>query len=514
MPSDDEDPAPASSVNDPAAATGENDGGGDVHPSLEDDDDAPADDKTQDFRHFNTLFNKRQALGRTVRRGEKDFESHGTRAQEGQLESSRAAMHEVLSYTRTHKSKDYLRGWYFPDRWADMPAGEKEDGGAAGLFARERVVVLESDKGTMAHTTGRVVTGAEKHSPGWLKTWLLPEEALYLVERGSLDLWWPARGIEDVLVTAEKGGEDSSNLAENAAESENRTELADYELGVPLSLQGAYALLVGRDGERGKVSLEKYQVYANLRRSGYRVLRATSSIPPPMPTTTGVAPGKPPLRALWEWLVSLTGKTHDDTSTPVTKGRPRYGYGPLVRPGLYRSYGPIYAQLALIPRHKPTPTLLPTAAIEPFRVHYHAWNNTSAFTKARPPPPDFRIAVVDARSSGVPTLEEMSALLESGTPLEPPPPQPEPGAQQGGAGPMYRRLKHAWRNAVVAVVDTGMVSYLRFGEMAFAEERLYERFVGGGSGGSGGGKGKRGGRGAGRGRGGRGGRGRGSGRGA
>ncbi|KAI0885004.1 tRNA-splicing endonuclease subunit sen54 N-term-domain-containing protein [Annulohypoxylon maeteangense] len=443
---DDEDPTPTSS----ALAAGEE---GEA-PSLED----ALGDETQDFRLFASLFDKKQASGKTLRRGEKDFEAHGTRAQAGALEASREAMHEVLSYTRSHKPRDCNRGWYFPEKWADASGAEAEVEGekGAGLFARERVVVVEEEiKGPLSQSVGRVVTGFEgyKGTPGWLRTWLLPEEALYLVERGSMDLWWPARGIEDVFPVKDEAGVESKGFE-------------DYELGVPLSLQAAYALLIGNDGERGKVSLEKYQVYANLRRTGYKIMRATKlPLPPPLPA-------KPPPQNLWQWLISLLPTQISSHTTPPP-------FGPLVKPGLYRSYTPIFTQLALLPRHNPTPQ--PKADTpspeEPFNIHFHVWKSSTAFPKTKPPPPDFRIAVVDARASAVPTLEQLTALLEVRSPWDPP---EAPNSGQGTAvnrnnqGLMYKRLKHAWRNAVVAVVDRGLISYIRFGEMAFAQERLYE----------------------------------------
>ncbi|KAI2610727.1 tRNA-splicing endonuclease subunit sen54 N-term-domain-containing protein [Hypoxylon fragiforme] len=476
MPFDDEDLTLGAPALTPSA--GDHHGGGtDDAPSLED----ALGDEMQDFRLFSSLFDKKQASGKTLRRGEKDFESHGTRAQEGALEASRTAMHEVLSYTRRHKPKDHTRAWYFPDKWVDVPAEEEREGEkGAGLFARERVVAVESEiKGPLGQNTGRVVTGLEgyKHTPGWLKTWLLPEEALYMVERGSLDLWWPARGIEDIFLE-KKVGEEGDDADK---------EFEDYELGIPLSFQAVYSLLIGADGERGKVSLEKYQVYANLRRTGYKVMRATlMPLPPPTPP-------KPPYQALWEWLFTLVLPSKN----PQSSSSSHPSYGPLVKPGLYRSYNQIFSPLALLPRHKPTPHPSPStpAAEEPFNIHYDVWKSSTPFPKTKPPPPEFRIAVVDARDSAVPTLQQMTALLERCTPWDPPE-QPNPnqkggrgGGQQVAPGQVYRRLKHGWRNAVVAVVDRGIISFVRFGEMAFGEERLFER-IGGGGGGRGRGRGK------------------------
>ncbi|KAI0181645.1 tRNA-splicing endonuclease subunit sen54 N-term-domain-containing protein [Hypoxylon sp. FL1284] len=458
MPFDDEDPVPASAS--APAATAAAAQGGDEAPSLED---ALA-DEMQDFRLFASLFKKNQASGKTLRRGEKDFESHGTRAQEGALEASRGAMHDVLSYTRSHKPKDHVRAWYLPDKWADAPDAEERQGEkGAGLFARQRVVAVENEiRGPLGQTTGRVVTGIEgyKHTPGWLNTWLLPEEALYLVERGSLDLWWPARGIEDIFPVNSEG----SNGKGPAGEGPEKA-FEDYELGIPLSFQAAYALLIGRDGERGKVSLEKYQVYANLRRTGYKIMRATvMPLPPP-------DPDRSPPQAIWQWLLSLLLPARNPQAVNHRRHSPPPPCGPLVKPGLYRSYDAVFEQLALVPRHKPSPhpTTPPPPTSEPFDVHFHVWRSSTAFSKTRPPAPDFRVAVADARASCVPTLEQLTALLERRTPWDP----PSPGRKEGaGVGPMYQRLKHAWRNVVVAVVDRGLVSYVRFGEMAFAEERL------------------------------------------
>lgn len=436
--------------------------------------DAEDGDQAQDFRFFASLLNgpgkKSQASSKAIRRGEKDFESHGTRAQENVLESSRSAMHEVLSYTRQHQPRNVLRGWYFPDRWANMPpesestseaatATDKQSGVRAtktrgsgqGLFARERVVALELDRSPMLTSTGRVVTSAEKSSPGWLKTWLLPEEALFLVERGTLDLWWPTRGIEEIFPEDGKDADEDVDADTPRAMVENPE---DCELGVPLSLQAAYALFIGLDGERGKVSLEKYQVYANLRRTGFRVLRA---MPLSLPSSTSHAS-----QSLWQWLFSFIQNT----------GSPRHpGYGPLVKPGLYRSYAPIFEQIALVQRHKPGPLSASAAPQpqDPFKIHYHIWKSTSSFTKTKPPPPDFQMAVVDARDSAVPTLEQLDVLLLS-TPWDP----PDKDAGKSGAGFVYKRLKHGWRNAILAIVDRGLISYMKLGEMAFGEELLYE----------------------------------------
>lgn len=439
-------------------------------------------EETQDFRMFASLLKKKAVSAQTIRKGEKDFESHGTKQQDNALEQSRRAMEEVLSYTRVYKPGNWLRAWYFPDHFVGAPEEEAEDDGIddgeekgrrRAVDARERVVVVDGDLGNVSKTHGRVVTGQGKGAVAKGQTWLLPEEALFLVERGTLDLWWPVRGL-DVIFPKVTG-----SLEEVIAEGEED----EYELGLPLSLQAAYSLLIGNDGERGKITLQKFQVYSNLKRLGYKVLRA------PTPSTDAVtATGGQTHTSVWQWLFSL-----------IPASKPHHeAYGPLVRPGLYRSYKPIYAQLALIPRHKPSPQpTSPWPTQDPFQLHFHVWKSSTTFSKTRPPPPDFYLSIVDAQDSSVPTLEEMAALLDS-SPFAP------PKEEWKGPGRMYARLKNGHRNVILAVVDHGVVNYLRLAEAAFAEEELVPRFdwKQGPRGG------KRGG-GRGRGRGGRGGRGRG-----
>jgi tRNA-splicing endonuclease subunit Sen54 len=413
----------------------------------------------------------------TIRRGEKDFEAHGTRVQADALEQSRGAMRDVLSYTRVHTTGGggaggmggLVRGWFFPGWWEGFcEEGEEGEGERKGEgekkpfgFVRERVVVLEGSS-VASQALGRAVTGQAKDRPARGRDWLLPEEALYLVERGSLDLWWPLKELEEIFPP-------EGAVAAAGAEEGEVEEVDEYDAGIPLSLQAAYALLIGNDGERGKISLQKFQVYSNLKRCGYNVLRA-----PPIPTTL-TTPQPSPTTTLWQWFSSLL------TSTPP----PPAPYGPLVQPGLYRSYAAIYRQMALLPRHKPSlAPSNPQPTQDPFQIHFHIWKASQKWTKLRHPAPDFRLAIVDAQQSCVPSLSEITALLDA-TP-------PAPGKPEWtGPGRMYARLKHGYRNVLVAVVDHGVINYMRFAEGLFGQEEVFARFDfrGGGGKGRGGGAG-------------------------
>lgn len=168
-------------------------------------------------------------------------------------------MHTALSWPRLHHSKHKVVGFYAPDGPVP-PAGvglpkEQQD---RGQEQREKENT-ENEQGHKPVKTGMGVPmdscayvpnprGQYFKSIGradrWNRVWLLPEEALYLLERGSLDIRWPVS-------------------------EEERGETEDDE-GIPMSLQAAYACFMGRAG----LTMERFSVYTGLRRLGYTVIRA------------------------------------------------------------------------------------------------------------------------------------------------------------------------------------------------------------------------------------------------
>jgi len=111
-------------------------------------------------------------------------------------------MHDALCGERKHSVKTHAEGIWRPDKQLTE-------------------VILA--KGPHFKTVGKADSGGV--------LWLLPEETIYMVERGSMECWW--------------------------------------EEGVPMSVQGAYATCL-----EGCGGLERYQVYAYLKRAGYILNRA------------------------------------------------------------------------------------------------------------------------------------------------------------------------------------------------------------------------------------------------
>ena len=373
-------------------------------------------------------------------RGVKDFEPHNTQHQASTLEASREAMHIALSQTRFHRL-DASYAVYEPEgngAWVFNPTGVWVKSVGKVKVVPERELPIKDGQGNVKMEKLR-------------RLWLLPEECLWLLERGSLHVRWPAQDGEE---------EDE---------------------GLPMSLQGAYAALIGRE-EEGGLTLEQFTVYQYLKRSGYNVYRAKDNlhnVPRPEEEPTQEKPTPSSLAELWRWLI--TPSLADATA----QGR----LGPLVRPGLYRSYNDIYRQLALIPFHDPrTQSKIEPPAVQPtgeLTITWHVYKSDQAFKKTAPGPPDFYISVLSARDSVLPTDAELEALLRQ-TPYHAPKPE----------DPLSKKLRTGYRNVILAVVDQGVTSFIDLSDAGFGVEKLWARPEKRGGGGKRGG-----GRGRGRGRG-------------
>ncbi|KAL8846075.1 MAG: hypothetical protein Q9221_008806 [Calogaya cf. arnoldii] len=283
--------------------------------------DSDSNDALLDFRHLIPTNN--HAL---PRRGVKDFEYHGTNAQVSVLQGSRQAMHEALSVGRLHTPKSCLVGYF--DVYS--PGGEdaiEDEGRIRSLgMGERRTVVVEKPFGQHTRTMGT----ADKK--GGLM--LLPEEVIYLVERGSLDVQYRVNGQgepHEERELAEKHGKEGETGDEEESEGWH---------GISMSLQACYANFVGCDG----LTLERYTVYAALKRSGYIVSRAPgwhgrSEHPqsaPHHPQSSFTERTK--AQTIWQWLY---------TSLFEQEPRKPSSLGPLVMPGFYRNYSTVTSPLLM-----------------------------------------------------------------------------------------------------------------------------------------------------------------------
>lgn len=246
------------------------------------------------------------------RRGEKDFEPNPTEFQADVLSASRQAMHNALAHPRLHHPKTQVVGIYAPNGpppASTVPQGQdaNKPSGRGAVVSPDACVYVSNPKGQYFKSMGQ----ADRKGV----VWLLPEEALYLLERGSLDIRWPATITGG---TAEEGREE--------------------ELSIPMSLQAAYACFIGRGG----LTLERFTVFSSLKRIGYAISRAPGwddsvrvededhrdGYTQPQKRGPGLAGI---LGSIFDWI-------NDPKSTSSTAAGPVIGYG------IHRNYSESHAR--------------------------------------------------------------------------------------------------------------------------------------------------------------------------
>ncbi|KAL1972960.1 hypothetical protein VTN31DRAFT_6502 [Thermomyces dupontii] len=388
-------------------------------------------DEVQDFRFLNSLsLDSNTNAAVLPRRGEKDFEPNPTLYQSDVLAASRAAMHQALSHPRLHHPRHRVIGVYVSGGFTP-PASVLKGSGTGNTSTEAKGPRISPDACVCVSNPKGQVFKAVGQADSWNRIWLLPEEALYLLERGSLEIMWDA---------SEDDPEKTS-------------------LRVPMSLQAAYTCLIGRGG----LTLERFAVYSGLKRLGYTLVRAPSwdetvADDPSIRGSPDSNSGSRSVGSLANYLIQLFG---------LDRSR-RLARGPLVGLSYPTSYVNVYNRLALIPtedvdleRPPPRPT------DPPFRISYHVYKPSTPYKKSAPGNPDFRIAVVNARTTSVPTLSQLRALLES-TPLDPP-------KGEKMERNVYARLRQGYRSVILAVVDQGVVSYLRVCDAGFSKTPIFAR---------------------------------------
>ncbi|KAL9053778.1 MAG: hypothetical protein Q9162_004576 [Coniocarpon cinnabarinum] len=407
------------------------------------------------------------------KRGLKDFEPHPTQLQASTLETSRQSMYDALTHLRLHQPKTRVIGIF------DETTG---------------LTKVEKRKGNWLGNVGRDIAGGGVE--------LRREEALWALERGSLDCRFRLNANTRALnQDSVKTAASSSSPRRSIEDADGGDQNSKEELGLPMSLQASYATLINSDSNAigGRLTMEEYIVYAGLKRSGFIVLRPKgpnqwkSQHSSKATHEEQALPGNGSQRSLLEWLRHI----YFSRSREVEADKTRLQKGPLVKIGLYRTYHDIFRTMnAQIPSSvAPVSANGATQGYQRKSTYSSTWHvykprQTRPFKKSDPGPPDFTISVVSARTTKLPTLAELESLLNE-QPIDPPRKESGTGTGGRGIGQTYAALKHGHRNVLLAIVDEGLVSYLRIADAMFSlEGRLFDH---GGFGGVGGANRKKGG---------------------
>ncbi|KZT09154.1 uncharacterized protein LAESUDRAFT_722880 [Laetiporus sulphureus 93-53] len=403
------------------------------------------------------------------KRGEKDFEpsaAGGSGLQRHVLDRARNAMFDALSAPRSISSKSISYAVWYPD------------------IARAHVTLNRGIHfASMGHSVARTSPGEDVNKKVQKRLEMLPEEAIYLVERGAM-LCWKASELP---------------LASTPG-------LEDVE-GIPMTVEQAFAEMIGKEG----LTLEEYQVFAYLKRLGYVVTRAKPPnadypVPPPFDMRTNRS------RSIFAVIYGLFSFAWQRFS------RVFMHRGKWWRPLLFSRWfhhnmdaaSTLKSSRFLSKGHEAS--LHIRSATEnvpsPYEIFFNLYKPSTPFKKTAPPQPDFSVVVVNARTTPMPSLTELTDLFGVLPELPPPLPRkrmsfaqqkiaaasatasstspPTPvlessliqrisswfSSSQAASPPRkpnpFLALKTGSKLVVIAVVDAGTISFFRFGQGVFA----------------------------------------------
>ena len=250
---------------------------------------------------------------------------------------------------------------------------------------------------TEAKGAGFTNVGCSIRRPGFAekKLELLPEEALYLVERGSLLCWEQTEGQERQTENPHERREDLSDPVQI--------------IGAPLSVQQSFAVMIGKAG----LTFERYQVYAYLRRFGYVVRR---SDPPDSVPEWSVYRHHLPQRAgflswiwsTWNRLLNTVAAWKVNWWKPMCFGLLDRLWGRNLNSSMHctldcecavthRSLESAFGKLHVITTWNSSQAfkVVPNSLYpSPYRVFYQAWKPSVFWTRQNTPTPDFEIVVI------------------------------------------------------------------------------------------------------------------------
>ncbi|WVF66049.1 hypothetical protein IAT40_000787 [Kwoniella sp. CBS 6097] len=384
------------------------------------------------------------------KRGEKDFEpmEETVNLQDMMLQKSREALFNALVGVRGGNSKSISHAIITP----------------SNPFPRLLVIhghLFDTLGITVRSPSSSITSSSDHRGKGKTSIQLLPEEALYLLERGSLQIWI---------------GRDPETEQERE---DGVGEWCDEEHGVKgaveMSVMEGFGAFIGREG----LSWERYQAYGYLKRLGYTVQRSRAFIPTHFlsdstPTSSALTSGDrvlnehdprlPHFRTWWtniprwigaffKWIDRSAEKAYgwvSDVGLGLVRGRPFKGS--LLDGWTGKTYSSIFAHLRIIPAGhsqplpiQPTPPV-PESTYDPLKINpylpfFHIWKPSTTWTKRawdkgseeglRVQKPDYFAGVVESRNTPLPTINQLSEIFET-LPDEPKGPVKK-------VGPQYQR---------------------------------------------------------------------------
>lgn len=288
------------------------------------------------------------------KRSEKYFDHDGSHTQVSDLTRSRNQMYDALLCVRGHLLRQNLVAVWIPHRnMALIPhakGGFFKDIGTAHMFRNKKKM---------------------------LGMWLSPIETVYLTERGSLSTYLSSSTFMAYL--------------------DNDETDFDYSLLQQLPMSHLYAMAFAGDPD----VIDKYQVYALLKRLGYIILdftQYTSQLDQwqdikrqhQLPTVASRA------RAWLSRLGFFARSWHKTLHYRHTH---------------YLNYTQVFTSLQLIPTYTAFETLEAPPLPDPqYQIQFNVWKPTPSFSKKLPPQPDFQVAIANIAKASFPSLGAIQGM--------------------------------------------------------------------------------------------------------
>ncbi|CAD6572108.1 MAG: tRNA-splicing endonuclease subunit sen54, partial [Tremellales sp. Tagirdzhanova-0007] len=402
------------------------------HPSSPEGDD-DGDDERMDIKliqgfadkvqHHPTQIGTSSRVKLTIpKRGEKDFEpsEETVNLQEMMLQRSREALFNTLAGVRGGGSKSISHALLTPN--SPYP----------------RVLVSRGHLLDSMGITVRPATPPSRRVRGRIE--LLPEEALYLLERGSLQIW--------------VGKEAETEEEEKAGVGEWVEQVYGVGGAVELSVMEGFAAFIGKDG----LSWERYQAYAYLKRLGYTVQRTRRFLPTHFTATASKPltrrldehdPRLPTFTTWWtrvpQWIAGLFRAFR---LGPLASWTRRGGIslhlsrlflnsrllpGTLLHSWQGSTYSSLFSHLRIIKtsHSQPLPFRPPAPPIysaydallsNPYLPFWNVWKPATTWSKAKwdkgssegleRQKADYILAVIEARTVPLPTIHQLAEVFD------------------------------------------------------------------------------------------------------
>lgn len=288
------------------------------------------------------------------RRSDKYFDPDGSNTQNAKLEESRRQMYLALLSVRCHHMKLFLAAVWIPSKkMALVPH-------ARGNFFKDIGV---------AHNFIR-----KKKLQGM---WLTPVETVYLTERGS-------------MVTYLANENFMSFIESDAVD-------FDYLSLIQLSMAHLYSMALGSDPEL----IDKYQVYALLKRSGYMIMEFRQHYKFDSWNELQLKLKSP--HTMWAKV--------KDWFTTIGMISRNFNNSFHHRCTHYLDYTLIFESLQVNNTYSAFESLvLPPLPDKRYEISYNVWKPNQQFSKKNPPVPNFQVCVLNIERVPFPPLNAIKSM--------------------------------------------------------------------------------------------------------